>query len=277
MTDDISRTGDDDIDRDDGMKGDSTHSNHDSAMSCYSSTNNSSNQYDFEDDDDDEEDARQQRSTDGSVDDNNNKTDVEYFASNENRWVQYSRILIVIMLIGSAATASFLTYYFLTKDESNEFQVQFSANAEEIIKKSDQKIQNAFRSMIFLSSLLSSSSSSNTNKNNTLPFYTMEDYEVFGYQTMVLSGASLVGYTPLIPESDRLEWEEYSVQQQGWIETGFEFGKDYYTNNSHISNNNYINNTIPPYIYRALSSDTSSSSHAYSIVKEESGLGQYSP
>lgn len=96
---------------------DSAHS--DGQKSIFDSTNN-----DDDDDYDDDDDNDAQMNDEGS----NNDDPENQFASTETRWVQYSRCLIVLMLIGSAATASFLTHFYLTKDEQGEFRKQVRIN-----------------------------------------------------------------------------------------------------------------------------------------------------
>lgn len=139
------------------------------------------------------------------------------------------------------------------------------------------------------SSSFTAAASSGLSKNaslvNKFPFFTFDDYEIFGQQTIHLSGALLVGYTPLVRETLRNDWEEYSVKEQGWIHHGIELIN---TTNSTFKYNGYNRTnfeaitangnqeSISPFIFRTLPSD-SVTSREFSIQPEKTGLGIYSP
>jgi hypothetical protein len=63
-------------------------------------------------------------------------------------------------------------------------------------------------------------SSSARHDNATWPLYTLPDFEFFGAGARDLSGALLLAFTPLVTSSTRSAWEEYSVDNQGWIQEG---------------------------------------------------------
>jgi hypothetical protein len=77
---------------------------------------------DDDDDDDDTNSAYNSRASDRQGVDDTTKD----LARNETRWVQYVRCLIVIMLIGSTAIASFLAYRILSQNERHFFEQQVS-------------------------------------------------------------------------------------------------------------------------------------------------------
>ena len=59
--------------------------------------------------------------------------------------------------------------------------------------------------------------------NKTLPMVTLNDFETFAKSTRQISGLSLLAFSPYITSNEqRLPWEEYSRNNQGWIHRGFE-------------------------------------------------------
>ena len=55
----------------------------------------------------------------------------------------------------------------------------------------------------------------------TWPMATLPDFEKFGQQSRDLSGALLLAFTPRVRgEANRTAWEQYSVNNQGWIRDG---------------------------------------------------------
>lgn len=76
-----------------------------------------------DDDDDDDQDGT---SYNNGSDKNSMDQTTKDFARNETRWVQYVRLLIIVMLIGATAIASFLTYRIFSENEQEMFRQQVS-------------------------------------------------------------------------------------------------------------------------------------------------------
>jgi hypothetical protein len=89
-----------------------------------------------------------------------------------------------------------------------------------LIGISNQNAKNIFGVLGIFSTLLSSSARHN---NVTMPLFTLPDFEQFGLGARDLSGALLLAFTPLVTNLTRAAWEEYSVDNQGWIQEGLDF------------------------------------------------------
>jgi hypothetical protein len=218
-------------------------------------------------DDDDEDDDNLEQFGDnienGVSKETTSQSDVELLASRENKWVEYARTLIVLSLIGSAVTASCLTYYFVNKSDSLEFVKQFAATSEQLVEKLLMKTQNAIYTTEFLGNIISSSSSSSQSNSNTFPYFTMDDFETFGQRTIDLSGATMVGFAPIITDIERFTWEGYSYVKQGWIETGHQL-----CDNCNKGNNSSF--PIFPFIYQQNES-------SFDTTEREETTNVYSP
>jgi hypothetical protein len=88
-----------------------------------------------------------------------------------------------------------------------------------LIGISNQNAKNIFGVLGIFSTLISSSARQN---NATWPLFTLPDFELFGKDARELSGALLLAFTPLVTNSSRAAWAEYSVENQGWIQEGLE-------------------------------------------------------
>lgn len=55
--------------------------------------------------------------------------------------------------------------------------------------------------------------------NATFPFVTMPHFEVNAYHARKQSGLEIIHMNPLVSALHRSDWEAYSVQHQGWMET----------------------------------------------------------
>jgi hypothetical protein len=54
--------------------------------------------------------------------------------------------------------------------------------------------------------------------NATWPFVTFDDFEARVDNLRKVLKTDLIGLSPLVKRSDRVDWEKYSIAQQGWID-----------------------------------------------------------
>lgn len=66
-------------------------------------------------------------------------------------------------------------------------------------------------------------SSWSSNAGTIFPNFTLPDFEQFATGTRSLTKASLVLYSPLVEDADRLGWETYSSANHNWINTSLSF------------------------------------------------------
>lgn len=102
------------------------------------------------------------------------------------------------------------------------FDLQFEGMSNEVFNGVSLKagtISASIRSF----SLLYPSTADKTSE--TLPYVTMDDFEVFAKSARITTGASLITYTPSIDgQMNRFRplWEQYAVENQDWIQRGHE-------------------------------------------------------
>ena len=65
--------------------------------------------------------------------------------------------------------------------------------------------------------------------NQSWPLVTVPHFETKGHHARSLSDADVIAFCPLVSEENRVDWEAYASEQQGWIEQGQErvYGGDY--------------------------------------------------
>jgi hypothetical protein len=64
----------------------------------------------------------------------------------------------------------------------------------------------------------------------TWPFVTVPDFEVRGLELNELSNSLMVGFSPLVPQGKREQWEMYASAMQGWIREGVDYNIDLHQN-----------------------------------------------
>jgi hypothetical protein len=59
--------------------------------------------------------------------------------------------------------------------------------------------------------------------NRTWPFVTISKFQERSASARTLSGSYHFDFVPIVTDEDRLDWEEYSVANRGWLEEGREY------------------------------------------------------
>ena len=136
---------------------------------------------------------------------------------NDNRLIFWSRIVLVAVILLSSALVAYFTHYFLSEDETEDFEKAFRFHSEEIVRVVNEKTQDVFSQLKILSNVIASTAAS---ANATWPNVTLVDFEIFGSKTMKLTGASMVAFSPLVEEEQRRGWESYSGETKSWMKQG---------------------------------------------------------
>ena len=104
--------------------------------------------------------------------------------------------------------------------------MKFEAFAKEIADVSDFTATRAFTAIRSLSksiTVASMSESDNIGNATKFPFFSIPYFHVQGGETKDISGAEVIAFAPLVKESQKKQWEEYAVANQGWIQEGLEY------------------------------------------------------
>ena len=138
-------------------------------------------------------------------------------SKNDNRLILWSRIFLVAVILLSSALVAYLTHYFLSEDENEDFENSFRFHSDEIVRVVNEKTQDVFSQLKILSNVFAATAAS---ANASWPNVTLVDFEIFGSKTLKLTGASMVAFSPLVEEEQRRGWESYSGENQSWMKQG---------------------------------------------------------
>ena len=179
---------------------------------------------------------------------------------NTTVWMRNTRIGIFLILF-LVMTACASTTYFLTRSYQDEYyQQKFERYASDI-----QTVLNIHMETIVLETYNSAFgwSSLATDQQWTWPFVTIPHFEQRGQHliqlmsssgTMASQNCSMMSLNVMVHPQQRLEWETYSVEHQGWVQQGLDYSFQQQPNNNstskalpippkiHPNNNNDINN-----------------------------------
>jgi len=97
--------------------------------------------------------------------------------------------------------------------------VQYQTSIETARDVTAGHIQNIHQAFHGLASMYTATA---VKYNMTWPFVTMPVFEVHGSHAREQSGVEVFAFAPIVQQSQREEWLEYSWNHQGWIEQGRE-------------------------------------------------------
>ena len=141
-------------------------------------------------------------------------------ASNESRNVFRARILVMVILLGVAAGISIGVFVITSQAEEREFDAQWQGNSLQIVNSFEDIIKEKFGA---ISTLGVSFTSYARSQNLTWPFVTMNDFQQRAAIARQVSVALHTQIMPIINAETRAKWEEYSIENTGWIKEGREF------------------------------------------------------
>ena len=115
-------------------------------------------------------------------------------------------------------------------------------------------------------------------KNSSFPTVTVPHFEVHGVLNNKISQNVQVTFAPLVKKENKETWDNYSVNNQGWINESLALATGYLREDRFIGGNhtNFVQTQISPYIYRFSNVTTGTR-----VVQTEPGVqfgpGNYAP
>lgn len=148
----------------------------------------------------------------------NHKGDLyEEVAYQESLNVFRLRVMVILVLLGAAIIVSAVVYLMTTKGEYETMVSAFAGSAEKITTAFEQIVSVQLGAITSLGTAFTSYA---RGANLTWPYVTLNDFQQRATGALFLSNALYVELVPIISEQDRTEWEAYSVQNKGWLDTG---------------------------------------------------------
>ena len=177
------------------------------------------------------------------------------FANDETRAVNVIRLLTGLVLVGVAAMVCALIFVFTADSEEDDFETQFGHHAEKVV---DQFRVNSQRRLGALESLSLDFTSWQEHSNETFPLLTLPDLERKAAFTMELAQVLSVMTFPIVYQENRTAWEDYSVENQGWLTEGLALqtnvklkgeAGDVAEINAELGGDPYTDPSITPFIF----------------------------
>ena len=150
----------------------------------------------------------------GGSDSGTDQVEAEILAKNEKRALFTIRLLTFFVLLSAALALCLSVFYYTSANEQNAFETAFEEQASKLINTFSDTAMGRVKAMTgFASNIKSHARFANA----TWPMVSLPEFgEQAKYVTQLASIVSLV-LIPVVHESDRGQWETYSVANQGWI------------------------------------------------------------
>jgi hypothetical protein len=132
----------------------------------------------------------------------------------ETKDVLYLKLLVLFILVVSATTIASCVYVYITRNETAQFESKFKNDADKVLVAIGSSLH---RTMGLLDSLAVTYVSYARDQNDSWPFVTLPDFGARMAKLLPLTDAILISVLPIIYPEDRKEWEEYSLDNDSWV------------------------------------------------------------
>jgi hypothetical protein len=135
-------------------------------------------------------------------------------ASNETRNVNRFRVVIAIVLILSTITMAVTIYFFVKRSEINIFRDMFDADANKVLDGLGESIKSNLGAMDAFASMMVSTAK---HTNQTFPFVTIPTFAIKASKLLTLCDGFALTTQTVVNANQRLKWEAYTMENQGWV------------------------------------------------------------
>eukprot|EP00934_Nitzschia_sp_Nitz4_P002708 Nitzschia sp. Nitz4//scaffold42_size132992//119267//129070//NITZ4_003422-RA/size132992-processed-gene-0.49-mRNA-1//-1//CDS//3329551787//2698//frame0 len=137
----------------------------------------------------------------------------------ENSRVSCTRIIMLIVLVTLATTLSIVVYHSSNKSEQNAFEYGFEVVADKLTKEFEG---GAIRRLSAVESFATQISSYAQATNASWPNVALPDFERQGHYINDLADMLALVLIPIVTKENRESYEQFAVENQGWIQEGLE-------------------------------------------------------
>lgn len=135
----------------------------------------------------------------------------------ETQQVSYTRILVMLVLLGVAAAVCVVVYMFSRQVEHDSFETNFVDKASKLASEFEDGARRRLSAVEALGAQITSFSLSS---NQTWPNVVLPDFERMSDFTMEQSDVLSIIIFPMVTREDRASWEAFSVENQEWLVDG---------------------------------------------------------
>lgn len=166
-------------------------------------------------------------------------------AKDENRWVRYWRIVLLLSLVCVAVGVSLTVYKVFSRNEQEDFHRAYVDHAKKIVESFQR---NAVIRLQAVEALAVGIASTAKAQGQTWPNVTYPDFEQRVRYVLDLASMISLNFYPIVQPETLDGYNEFTVQNQGW----FQEGLDWQEANRNPNFNETFENSILPERMRSM-------------------------
>ncbi|CAB9526669.1 Receptor-type guanylate cyclase gcy [Seminavis robusta] len=137
----------------------------------------------------------------------------------EHQRVFRARLFVVLLFLGTACANALIVYYLNVNHEYDDYYFHFNELATEIIQGTQENVRVVFQAMDAMSVALTTRVGDDPT--TAWPLVTFRDFAILAENVRNVTGAWQIVFVPIVMESQRQAWEQYSVDNQFWVREEF--------------------------------------------------------
>jgi hypothetical protein len=135
-------------------------------------------------------------------------------AEQETKHINRYRAIVMLVLFVSTIVVAFGVYWYISQSEVNQFEKSFQDDAHKVFESMGSSLDQMLGSLDILSATVVSMA---RYTNQSWPFVTIPGFAIHAAKARSASDGIGIFFQPLVKTDKRIEWEEYSVMNQGWV------------------------------------------------------------
>ena len=144
--------------------------------------------------------------------------DYKTLAKRETKAVNVLRVLVLVLLFVAATLTSVGVYFYLSNEETQNFESGYQANAQRIVESFHDAVE---RRLGAINSMATAITSYSLDAKQTFPFVTIPNFEIFGSDLRIQADSSGITWLPLVTDETRDAWEEYALINRSQIDEAY--------------------------------------------------------
>jgi hypothetical protein len=142
------------------------------------------------------------------------KNNHDIIGGKETRYVKQLRGMVLLVLIASTVTVALAVYFYTSRAEVKQFQLQYKDNAQKVIAAIGDSVEHTTGAIDILATHIRSYVH---NTNQTWPRVTLPDFAEHASKVRSMSDSIWIAITPLVSYYDKELWEDYAWENQEWL------------------------------------------------------------
>jgi len=145
-------------------------------------------------------------------------------ATKETTAVIWQRALVLVVLLIAAVAVLVTVWLISSLLEKEDFKDNFEGAATKLLDSFQQIVKQKVGVIAALSGV--SYTSYARSRNDTWPLVTINDFQQRAAGAGSLSDSLFLEILPTVQQEDRTSWEEYAVENKGWLDKGREYQQE---------------------------------------------------